>query len=153
MMRVARDAPFVLTGTSPAAAGNSVIATQRGLARYSALRIDAVLLGATGDVLDLYLQRRVAPGVWLDWLHFAELAAGASAVDYSAMASANDPTVNVTAVGQMNDDLSSGAFALAAGVFVGGLPGDAVRLCAAAGPSTSAGAVQQVTITGFEIFT
>jgi hypothetical protein len=152
MMRVSRDAPFVLSGTSPAAAGNSVLATQHGLARYNALQIDAVLLGATGDVIDLYLQRRVASGVWLDWLHFAQLAAGAGAT-YSSYAGDNAPNANVTTVGQMSDDLSVGAFALPAGVFVGGLPGDAIRLCAVAGAATSAGAVQKVTITGFELFT
>ena len=158
MMRITRDAPLVLTGTSPAAAGNSVLATMRGLARYSAIRIDASLLGATGGTLDLYLQRRVQLGsgvssVWVDWLHFAQLAAGAAAVHYSSYAGDNDPNPNVTVVGQMNDDLSSGAFALATGTFIGGLPGDAVRLCAVAGGSTSAGAVQTVYLTGYELFT
>lgn len=159
MMRVASQQPFILTGTSPAAAGNSIIATVRGLARFSVIRVDAVLTQATGGVLDLYLQRRVVSNpptssIWLDWLHFTQLAAGSTVFRYSAVASDAMPNVTISTVGQMNDDLSVGAFALTpAGTFVGGLPGDEVRLCAVAGASTSAGAVQSVYLTGFELYT
>lgn len=159
MMRIASTQPFVLTGTTPAAASSGVIlGTMRGLARYNAIRVDALLQGATGGTLDLYLQRRVlgatSPNsIWLDWLHFTQLAGGAAAVRYSAFAGDNVPNVALATVGQMNDDLSVGAFALAAGTFVGGLPGDEVRLCAVAGTGTTAGALQNVYLTGFELFT
>ncbi len=148
-----RAKPFTLTGTSPAAPGTAILATVRGLARYSAVRIDAVLAGATGGVLDVYLQRQVAPGVWLDWCHFPQLAAAPAVANYSAYTGDTEPNINITSVGQMNDDGSVGAPALAANTFVGGLPGDAVRLVAVAGTGTSAGALQTVTLTGEELFT
>ncbi|HEX3344455.1 MAG TPA: hypothetical protein VHS09_07765 [Polyangiaceae bacterium] len=128
------------------------MATVAGLGRYDLLRVDAVLLGGTGGALDVYLQRRVSPGVWLDWLHYAQLSA-AQVANYSVEACASDVPLNVTTVGQMNDDLSVGAFALTAGTFVGGLPGDQLRLCAVAGGGTSAGATQSIYLTGYQLFT
>lgn len=158
MIRIGSVNPFVLTGTSPAAAGKSIVATVRGLARFSLIRIDSVITQATGGTLDLYLQRRVlsnppTSSIWVDWLHYTQLAAGTTVFVTSAMAGDNVPNVSIVTVGQMNDDLSVGAFALAAGTFVGGLPGDEVRLCAVAGTGTSAGSTQSVYLTGYELFT
>ena len=47
---------------------------------YKFVRVDADLIGATGGTLDIYLQRLIKPGAWTDWLHFAQLAAGAGAI-------------------------------------------------------------------------
>jgi hypothetical protein len=156
MMRTSEARSLVLSGTSPAAPGKAELARIRGLARYEALRIDALIQGATGGVLDLYLQRRIMNGatpIWLDWLHFTQLSAGGAAIVYSTWAGDNAPNVSLVTVGQMSDDLSTGAFALAANTFIGGLPGDELRLVANAGASTSAGAVQSVYLTGFERYT
>lgn len=150
-----------LTGTSPAAVGTSEIARIGGLAHASCLRIDAALVGATGGTLDIYLQRRIygtniptaSSGIWVDWLHFAQLTAGNAALKYTLWAGDNDPNTTILAVGQMSDDLLTGAPALAAATFTGGLPGDAIRCIAVAGAGTSAGALVTIYVTQEELFT
>jgi hypothetical protein len=131
-----------ITGTSPAAASTAVVGTDAfGLGGYPFVRIDAHLVGATGGTLDVYLQRKVAPNVWIDWCHFAQLAAGASAVKYSILADSGLSTTITTATG--GNDAAPGV-ALAAATFVGGHPGDAIRCVCVAGAGTSAGAVVNI---------
>lgn len=144
---------FKITGTSPAEAGTAIVGdVMRGLERFSRIRIDAALVGATGGALDVYLQAKVATtdevtdGVWVDWAHFTQLAAGASAVKYSLQSGFAQ---TVTAVGH-GTDASAGTPALAAGAFTGGLPGLALRCVCVAGASTSAGAAVAIYITAYE---
>lgn len=130
--------------TSPATAGNAVLGIISGLDRYAYFVVDALLAGATGGLLDVYLQRKVveADGTtrWVDWLHFPQLTAGATAQNYTATPTAS---AGINAVGAGTSPT------LAANTFIGGHPGAEVRVLAVAGSGTSAGASQSVTINAF----
>ena len=139
--------PFVISGTTPASASTVIGAVVNGLDRFDSFLIDADLVGATGGVLDVYLQRKVADNVWRDWLHFPQLGAGAAAVRYSVTTSPGIANT-ILAVGTGTD--SAATPALAANTFVGGHPGYAVRAVYVAGASTSAGAVVSILIRGWK---
>lgn len=116
----------------------------RGLGRFDEVIIDAVLTGATGDTLDVYLQRAVdvdGTTVWVDWYHFAQIAGAASAIRrlvHSGQATATAPvTVGADAVP-----------ALAVNTLACPHPGDQVRVYFVPGGSTSAGATQTISLTG-----
>lgn len=139
-----------ITGTSPAAAGQAAVGnTAQKLDDFDSFHVTALLVGATGGVLDVYLQRRVddAGTVWADWVHFPQLAAGAAAIKY-AVASLPPPAATATVIGTTAQDGTTGAPALAANTVVGGHPGDAVRCVCVAGVSTSAGAAVTIYIKG-----
>lgn len=136
---------FTFADVSPAAAGTVVGAVQRGLGRFTSLRIDAFLIGATGGTLDIYLQRQVAGNAWSDWCHFAQLAAGALAVGYSLKCSMVDSTSIVTS--NLATDLIP-AVGLSAATFLGGHPGEGFRAIYVAGVGTSAGAAVKLLVTG-----
>lgn len=139
---------FVLTGTTPAAAGQAAVGNSAArLDDYDSFFITAALVGATGGTLDVYLQRKVATDVWADWVHFPQLADGAAAVKYN-IASMPPAAATSTVIGTTADDGTTGAPALAANAVAAGHPGSTVRLVAVAGASTSAGAVVTVYITG-----
>jgi hypothetical protein len=137
---------FTISETSPAAAGTVVGAGVNGLGDYPYLRVDADLVGATGGALDIYLQRMIKPGAWTDWLHFAQLAAGAAAVRYSAIVS---PGLSTTITTSNRGTAATPLVSLAAATFLGGHPGDSVRAVYVAGASTSAGALVTVDIVGW----
>lgn len=135
-----------IADTSPAAASTAVGTVLSGLGDYPLLRVDAELVGAAGGTLDVYLQRLIKPGVWTDWLHFAQLAAGAAAVRYSVIAGHG----LLTTIGTSNRGSdATPAVALAAATFAGGHPGDVVRAVYVAGTSTSAGAAVVIDINGW----
>lgn len=146
---------FSLSGTSPAVASTAVLATASGLAKFSAIRVDAVLLGATGGALDVYIQRKVAANVWVDWAHFAQLAAGASATAYSLTVQVGNlgsvvngtPSGTIAAITTRGDDATPSP-GLAAGTVDLNHPGDMIRAVCVAGASTSAGAALSITVTG-----
>jgi len=144
-----RQEQKILTGTSKTSAGTTVIATVQGLAKYDDLRIDAVLAGGTGGVLDLYLQRKLATDVWLDWLRFTQIAAGAAKY-YSLPTLVGSNTI--TEVG-LWADAGTGTQVLATNTCVGGHPGDQLRLVGVAGSGTSAGGAQTIYITGLLRYT
>jgi hypothetical protein len=138
---------FVLSGASPNAQGtvagtvNANLATSGPgivLSGYKTLRIEATLQGATGGTLDVYVQVSYDGGVsWSDYVHFAQLLAGAAAVTYGvSMSRSNGDALAV--VGKNTTPL------LAAGDWRDGEWGNAVRLLFVAGAGTSAGATQTV---------
>lgn len=133
-----------LTGTSPASASTAIGGTVAGLDKYDSFTIDADLIGATGGLLDVYLQREVATNVWRDWLHFPQLTAGASAVRYCVQPGPNN---TIVAVGVGTE--STATPALAANTCVGGHPGTKLRVVLVAGASTSAGAAYSIVIRGW----
>lgn len=142
---------IIISGTSPSSASTAVLSgLAAGLEGFDEVRIDADLVGATGGTLDVYVQRQVAldaeisGGVWVDWIHFPQLGAGAAAVRYSVSPGAG---VAISPVG-VGTDASAGTPALAANTSVGGHPGSAVRVVCVAGVSTSAGATVKVYVTG-----
>lgn len=137
---------FPIIGTSPAAASTAIDPTViYGLARFSSVRIDALLVGATGGTLDVYLQRKLGPNAWADYCHFAQLAAGATAVRYSVTAAQINSTAIVTANGGTD---AAPAVGLAPATFLGGHPGDTLRVVYVAGAGTSAGAAVALYVTG-----
>jgi hypothetical protein len=137
---------FSIADVSPAAAGTVVGKSVVGLGDYPLIRLDAELVGATNGTLDVYLQRLVKPGVWTDWLHFAQLAAGAAAVRYSLLGG-HGLSTTITASNRGSD--AAPAVALAAATFLGGHPGDVVRAVYVAGAGTTAGAQVSLDFSGW----
>lgn len=138
---------FTISDTSPATASTAAGSYVSGLSKYRGFVIVADLVGATGGALDVYLQRKLAPNMWQDWCHFAQLASGASAVRYVM----NCDHVNATtiATATVGTDAAPGV-ALGAATFVGGHPGDMVRAVYVAGASTSAGAAVKIYLIGIQ---
>ncbi|HEY3496017.1 MAG TPA: hypothetical protein VGK73_15070 [Polyangiaceae bacterium] len=144
-----------LSSTSPAEASTAAGASASGLAKYLAIRVDAVLIGATGGTLDVYIQRKIAPNVWVDWAHFPQLAAGASAVAYSLIVQAANvgtpatgtPSATIAAITTRGNDATPSP-GLAAATLDLSHPGDMIRVVYTAGASTSAGGAQKIYVTG-----
>lgn len=129
-----------ISATSPAAASTvASTATATGLDSFSSVEIVATLQGATGGTLDVYVQK-LLDGVWYDYAHFAQRAAGAAAVTYTATPAL---TNSIATVGTGTSP------ALVAGTCAGGRPGTALRLLFVAGAGTSLGAVQTVKVAGY----
>jgi hypothetical protein len=137
---------FTINDTSPSSASTAVGTVVRNLAPYEFFRIDAALVGAAGGTLDVYLQRQIATNVWADWLHYTQLAAGAAAVKWTALAGNPSLSTALTSTFGIGTDASPGV-ALAANTFLGGHPGLAIRPVYVAGASTSAGAALTFYIT------
>jgi len=130
-----------ITQTSPAA-----VSTVAGTASSSSIDLSAyddifwiyASLGATGGVLDVYVQD-ILDGVYYDLVHFNQIAAAAAAATQAACGCLHSYAV---AIG------SGVAPALAVGTVRPGRWGKQMRLCCVAGAGTSAGALQSVTIFG-----
>ncbi len=146
----------VISGTTATSTGTSAVTeilgnVVSGLSKYDWFTVDASLIGNAVGTLDVYLQRQVSDtsevtgGVWADWMHFAQLPAGASRVYYTASAYGTDDLV---AVGR-GTDASAGTPALSASTSLGGHPGEALRMVAKASTATRTGAALAVTITAW----
>ncbi len=127
-----------VTGTSPASASTAALGLPvMGLARFSQLKVVASLLGATGGVLDVYLQWTPDAGTtWYDYAHFTQLTNGNAAVIQTCgfgFGSTTPTTIGTALVP-----------ALAAGTCVGGSWGDGLRVVCVAGSGTSAGAALSI---------
>lgn len=128
-----------LSGTSPAAAGTVASTTITGLAGYRSGVVAATLQGATGDVLDVYIQTSPDAGVtWVDYIHFPQLAAGAAAITYrfgfGNYISSSTPVV-------VGKNLTP---ALAANTAANGDFGDRMRAVYVAGAVTTVGAAETI---------
>ena len=133
-----------ITFTSPATASTVVeTATWEKLYNWDEFTIDAILTGATNGTLDIYLQRRLGPDSWADWVHFPQKAAGAATTRHTISA-ANVSTSWVVPGG--GTDAAPGV-ALTASTIITAHPGDVVRIVCVAGASTSAGASQTIILT------
>jgi len=142
-----QESTLTFTTTSPAAASTVAGPSIRSvlLGRASKLVIDATITGATGGVLDVYLQRKVVSDVWRDWVHFTQATAGAAAAHYQFVI-----TGNLTAITAGNGGTDAApAVSLAANSAIDILPGEELRWVFVAGASTSSGAIQIVRITPF----
>lgn len=131
---------------SPAAAGTAVLATLVGLGQEPVAVVDATLLGATGGVLDIYVQSSVdadqaGNGTWYDVIHYTQLAAGGAAVRWVATLSRG---FNKIAAAPNSVNPVSGTPTLAANTLIADALGNALRVVAVAGAGTSAGAAQTV---------
>jgi hypothetical protein len=137
-----------VTLTSAAAAGTTIGATLfKGsmFQRADRLVIDALLRGATGGTLDVYLQRKLGTDSWTDLCHFAQQAAAGAQKRYTCTITGDGATIVETGVGT---DAAPGV-ALAVNTLVNVMPGDDVRIVFVAGAATSAGASQSITITAY----
>lgn len=142
-----KETPQSITATSPAAASTVVhTALFKGalLTQAEGLTIDAALAGGTGGTLDVYLQRKLGANEWVDWIHFPQIAAGATK-KYTVSLVGNGDLI--TEVGGGTD--AAPGVALAANTAVNVTPGGDVRIVFVAGASTSAGASQKITITPY----
>lgn len=146
---------LVFTETSPAAPGtaaSSVAVTNstgaagvamlaQGLDSFLSLTVVAKLIGATGGTLDVYLQSSPDQGAtWVDYAHFAQLAAAAAAIRYTFFVSQGVQSAAPVVVGIATTP------AIAVNTVVGGPWGDRLRLLMVAGAGTSAGAAVNVTV-------
>jgi len=142
-----------ITGTSPASASTAVVGSViRGLMQYDWFTIDAVIIGGTGGTIDVTLQRKLGPlpdgtavDLWVDWLHFPQVAAGTT-TKFSVQSGAG---TTIATVGMQAASPGTTAATLAANTFVGGHPGNELRMLATGGSGTSVGATQLVYVTGW----
>jgi hypothetical protein len=134
---------FTVSATSPATASTVIAGVFRGLREYDWFTVDAHLIGATGGALDVYLQRKVADDVWVDWLHLPQKAAASAATRHTIDARSVEDGPVVVGIGTDATATPS----MAAGKLACAHPGDEVRVVLVAGASTSVGAAQVVRIT------
>lgn len=132
---------FSISGTSPNSASTAVVGSPVTFDRdVDTLDVIATIQGATGGVLDLYLQTSEDGTTYTDYLHFAQLGAGAAASVKRIIVNRGQPASAITTVGQGTTP------ALAANTVLSGVTGKYMRLLAVAGASTSAGAAQSISI-------
>jgi hypothetical protein len=133
--------PATLTLTSPSSATFANGTPLTGLDGYQSLDIVAELTGNTGGTLDLYIQTSPDGGTtWYDYIHFAQLAAGATTVIKRITVSNHDASNAITTVGK-NDSP-----ALAAGTVIGGAFNDRIRVKCVSGAGTTLGASQVIKV-------
>lgn len=137
----------LFSGTTPAAASTHAEAAVTGLGPFKTMSVSASLIGATGGTLDVYLQYSPDGGVtWVDFAHYAQLAAAAGALlKVFTISKGAITALTTTGIGT----LAAPGPALAAATIVSGDWGDRIRVVEVAGTSTSAGAaiVIQATLT------
>lgn len=144
---MAQNQVWTLTATCSSTASTTTLSSNvAGLLKYDWFTIDANLQGATGGTLDVYLQRQIASDLWADWCHFPQQSSGGAAVQYCAQ-SGSDKTIHVV---EQGTDASAGTPALAANTFIGGHPGNRVRMVMVTGSGVTAGTSQTVKITGWQ---
>lgn len=132
----------LISETSPAAVGTATGGHVGMLQNYDSLTIRATLTGATGGTLDVYLQTSVDGSEWVDYIHFAQIAAAAAAVTKVVVVSRAGQQAAITTVGTNTSP------ALAANAVVGGDFGNQMRAVFVAGAGTTRGAAQVIRITG-----
>lgn len=128
-----------LTFTTSSSAGQTVIAgtLADGLMNAVCVEIIGQMLGATGGTLDFYIQHSADLTHWVDYAHFAQLLAGASAIKQKVVGNLPGSIVTI-GVGTA----TAATPALAAGVCAGGPYKRAMRVVYVTGAGISAGAAQ-----------
>jgi hypothetical protein len=130
-----------LNFTSPASATTVAQTPVTGLGPYRSMVVFANIQGGTGGTLDIYIQFSPDGGTtWVDYAHFAQLAAGAAAITRAFAVSKSGQQTTLQTVGTGTSP------ALAASTIIGGDWGDRLRVVAVAGTSTSAGAAQVISL-------
>ncbi|HEX7604974.1 MAG TPA: hypothetical protein VF316_25325, partial [Polyangiaceae bacterium] len=82
---------------------------------------------------------------WVDWAHFAQVAAGAAAAAYVL-------TMDKSSIAQIVAVGSGLSPALAANSCIGGHPGERLRVVFKAGGGTTAGAIQTIQVMAVNVF-
>lgn len=148
-----KETQLIITATSPSAAGTSIHTTSfksDWLVKADFLVVDGIITGAVGGTLDIILQRKVQPDIWIDWIGFGQVLA-AAAKAYQTMAMDGAGTWAVNSVGGGTDAVATPL--IPAGTNMNIIPGGEVRIVWKAGASTSAGASQTIIITPYTNFT
>ncbi len=143
-----KETAQTITATSPAAAStvvHTVVFAGSMLTKAEGLTVTAILAGATGGVLDVYLQHKTGTNAWLDLVHFPQQAAGGAAKRYTFTITGEGSSI---VEGGGGTDAAPGV-ALAANTVINVTPLGDIRIVFVAGASTSAGASQTITITPF----
>lgn len=129
--------------TSPAAAGYAVSTTKTGFAKYQGLVVVGSLLGATGGTLDVVVETSYDGTDWFELVHFTQLSAGGAAATSRFCLSPTGGAASAV----VGKNLTT-TTVVASGAAVNGIWGDSMRVRFVAGTSTSAGAIQAVSIIG-----
>lgn len=137
---------YVITGTTPAAPGNAVIGTiapdptlvapsiTGDLSQFESMTITAILQGATGGTLDVYIQSAIddTGTLWNDFVHYTQIpAAAASSTTRWTTCRWNQSSAAPVVTGDL---------VLAQTQFIPGEWGERIRVKVVAGAGTSAGA-------------
>ena len=132
----------VISGDAPDSNTSAVLGdAQSGMENWVLTNISCTISGQVGGTLDLYLQRfDDGLGVWVDWVHFAQVAAGASDVTYMIPGTVAAADIYTVGVGT--------TVALAADAYTGGHQGSQVRAYAVCGTGTSTGATVTCSLLG-----
>lgn len=140
----------LFNGLSPAAPGtflgipnNGLIV---GLSQMALVIVDALIQGATGGPLDVYLQSsldadQAGNGTWYDVAHYTQLAAAGAQVRWIATISRGFSRISA-APNAANP--ASGTPTLAANTIIPDALGIALRVALVAGALTTAGATQTI---------
>lgn len=129
--------------TSPAAAGAATSTAATGFLKYQTLTIVGALAGATGGTLDVIVETSADGTDWYEMIRFTQLASGGAAATSRFNISPTGGAATVV-VGK-NLTTTTG---MVSGTSVNGQWFDRLRVRYIAGTSTSAGAVQKVTVFG-----
>lgn len=127
------------TFTCVNSAGTNASTTITGLGLYRSAAFYAVLQGNTGGTLDIYLQWSPDGGTtWVDYAHFAQIAAGAAAITrmFTITRYAQQTTLQTVGTGTSP--------ALAAATIVGGAWGDRLRIVYFNSIGTTLGKLQTI---------
>jgi hypothetical protein len=132
----------VSASCSASASATTVLGTITGLRPYDWFVLDAKLIGTTGGVLDIGLQRKIdGVDLWVPWIRFTQAAATTTYV-YSIQSQAGSGIVSAGLWDTTASPTAVTSWGIAANSFVGGHPGDQVRVIATTGAGTSVGAAQ-----------
>jgi flavin-binding protein dodecin len=142
-----------LTGNSPDSATTAAVGSAiRGLAKFDWIIIDAEIIGSTNGTVDATIQRKIsaladgtAVDVWVDWVRFPQVAAGATKHYHLSLQS----SAAITEV-DWDTEAAPAAATIAANTTLGGHPGDAVRLVVTAGAGTDSAAAQTIYFSGWQ---
>lgn len=115
----------------------------RGLTKYDWFTLDASLDAPTDGTLDVYLQRYVrdqggATGVWRDWAHLPQQSAAGTLTHYTVV-----PLLTATAITVGTGSDGGATPAMAADTYVGGHPGETLRVVLSRGASGTGGLAAQ----------
>lgn len=126
-------------GNSPASATTTAQTAVTDLGQYRSMTVYASIQGGTGGTLDIYIQMSPDAGTtWIDYAHFAQLAAGAAAITRSFSVCKDSQALTISTIGTGTTP------ALAANTVLGGNFGDRLRVVYVAGAGTSAGKAQTI---------
>jgi hypothetical protein len=137
----------LFNGTSPASASTVAQTAVTGLDTYAYCWIYSKIQGGTGGTLDVYLQTSPDAGTtWVDVGHYTQLAAAAPLAGSVVAFSKWGPTVSTAPTSTATTvNTVSGTPVVAAGTFLPGVLGNALRVVFVAGTGTTAGTAQVIT--------